>query len=286
MIRSRPRSRRLFPLVAGIVAVLGLTVLASVGPVSAQDEQYPLATATDDLGTYLTGEEGRTLYFFTRDVTPGRSVCSGGCLEAWPPYLLEEGESLTVDESVTGVVGQIPHEDGTFQVTYDGRPLYYWQDDTAAGDTTGQGVGDVWFVALEDGSAPPNQPAVTLAATTTDLGDFLTDADGMTLYFFTNDTTPGASVCDGDCATNWPPLTVPWGNTAVGGEGVPGVVAVTPREDGSWQVTYDGRPLYYFAEDEAAGDTNGQGRGDVWFVALTDGSVPEVAAEPEGSPAG
>jgi predicted lipoprotein with Yx(FWY)xxD motif len=39
-------------------------------------------------------------------------------------------------------------------VTYDGRPLYYWQGDTEAGMTTGQGVGDVWWVATVDGQLP------------------------------------------------------------------------------------------------------------------------------------
>jgi predicted lipoprotein with Yx(FWY)xxD motif len=100
----------------------------------------------------------------------------------------------------------------------------------------------------------------------------------MTLYFFTNDTTPGVSACEGDCLEAWPPLTVPAGNTAAAGDGVTGVVGLVPREDGSLWVTYDGRPLYYFAEDTEAGQTNGQGRGDVWYVAQVDGSVPEAGS--------
>jgi predicted lipoprotein with Yx(FWY)xxD motif len=86
------------------------------------------------------------------------------------------------------------------------------------------------------------------------------------------------STCRGDCLTNWPPLTVPAGNTAAGGDGVTGAVGVAPLADGSLQVTYDGRPLYYFAQDAAEGDTNGQGKGDVWYVALTDGSVPAAGS--------
>jgi predicted lipoprotein with Yx(FWY)xxD motif len=130
---------------------------------------------------------------------------------------------------------------------------------------------------MEDGSMPPNPPAITLGTATSDLGEFLTGDDGKTLYFFTNDVTPGVSTCEGECLENWPPVTIPASNVAAGGEGVTGVVGVAPLADGSLQVTYDGRPLYYFAGDEAEGDTTGQGLGEVWFVALTDGSVPEAS---------
>jgi predicted lipoprotein with Yx(FWY)xxD motif len=273
MIAARSLPRRMLPIAFGTALVLSLSLVVGVGTGVAQDEEYPLAVATDDLGTYLTGQDGKTLYYFTKDVFTGVSACAGGCLEAWPAYLLGADDELTVDAAVTGVVGMVPSGDQQW-VTYDGRPLYYFAQDEAAGDTTGQGLGNVWFVAMEDGSMPPNPPAITLATGTSDLGTFLTGAEGKTLYFFTNDTTPGVSTCTGECLENWPPLTVPAGNTAAGGEGVPGAVGVAPLADGSLHVTYDGRPLYYFAQDAAEGDTNGQGRGDVWYVALTDGSVP------------
>jgi predicted lipoprotein with Yx(FWY)xxD motif len=187
MIAARSLSRRMLPIALGTTMVLGLTLMAGVGTVVAQDEEYPLAVTTDDLGTYLTGEDGKTLYYFTKDVFTGASVCAGGCLEAWPPYLLEADEQLTIDPAVTGVVGMVPSGDEQW-VTYDGRPLYYFAQDEAAGDTNGQGLGNVWFVAMEDGSAPANPPAITLATGTSDLGTFLTGADGKTLYF--SPTTP------------------------------------------------------------------------------------------------
>jgi predicted lipoprotein with Yx(FWY)xxD motif len=275
--RSVSRARR-GALVGSATAALALALVGGAVGVSAQDgESYPLEVVTDELGSYLTGEDGKTLYYFTRDVTPGVSACYGGCAEAWPVYAIEEDEEITAGDGVTGVISRAPRTDGTMQVTYDGRPLYYFADDEAAGDTKGQGVFNVWFVAAENGSMPANPPQVTLAtASSADLGTFLTGADGKTLYYFTNDTVPGVSVCADDCATNWPPVTVNPGNTAVGGDGVTGVVGWAPRADGTLQVTYDGRPLYYFKDDAAAGDTNGQGRGDVWYVALVDGSVPEA----------
>jgi len=267
--------------VAAMSAALALGTVASL-PAAAQSPEAStapagpaaLATATSDLGTFLTGANGMTLYYFTRDAFAGHSVCAGGCATAWPPLLVGEDAEITAGDGVTGVVGQIERPDDTYQVTYDGRPLYYFAKDAAAGDTTGQEVGGVWFVALADGTSPANPPAIELAASTTDLGTFLTGKDGMTLYYFTKDEEPGVSVCEGDCATNWPPLTVPAGSWPAAGDGVTGAVSVAPRSDGSWQVTYDGRPLYYFAKDAAAGDVTGQGVGDVWYVANVDGSVP------------
>lgn len=52
-----------------------------------------------------------------------------------------------------------------------------------------------------------------------------------------------------------------------------GVIGIISATDGSPQATYDGRPLYYFAGDQVAGDVNGQNVGGVWFVATTDGQI-------------
>ncbi len=106
-----------------------------------------------------------------------------------------------------------------------------------------------------------------VAVATATVGKFLTGEDGKTLYTFKKDTTPGTSACTGDCATNWPPFTVTASDTVKPGDGVTGTLATISRPDGTMQVTYNGAPLYYFAADKAAGDTNGQGVGGFWFVA-------------------
>ena len=183
--------------------------------------------------------EGHTSYDFTRDVTPGVSVCSGGCLEARPSLAVAEGQALQAGDGVTGTLGAVARDDGTMQATYRGRPLYHFSGDEAAGDTNGQGVNEVWFVASEDGSMPANPPALTLTAATSDLGTFLTGRDGLTIYFFGADTTPGVSACEGDCLTNWPPVTVQPGNSVAPGDGVTGVLGLITATDGSTQVTYD-----------------------------------------------
>ena len=97
-------------------------------------------------------------------------------------------------------------------------------------------------------------------------GDHLTGKDGMTLYVFGNDSA-NSSACDGGCATTWPPFTIGTGDTLKAGSGVKGKLTTFARSDGSMQVAYGGAPLYYYSLDKAAGDTKGQGVGDVWFIA-------------------
>lgn len=95
------------------------------------------------------------------------------------------------------------------------------------------------------------------------LGKHLTDSKGMTLYYFKNDS-PGKSACAGECSGKWP---VFYSEKIAAPKDVNakdfGTIA---REDGKKQTTYKGYPLYYFAGDAKAGDTNGQGVKDVWFV--------------------
>lgn len=107
-------------------------------------------------------------------------------------------------------------------------------------------------------------------------GDILVDAEGRTLYLFQSDTN-GTSACVDDCEATWPPLT---GDVAAGDGLDASQLGSTQRADGSIQATYAGHPLYYFAGDQAEGDTNGQGVGDVWFVVGPDGSaITEASAD-------
>ncbi|HEY0288813.1 MAG TPA: hypothetical protein VGC62_17705 [Pseudomonas sp.] len=89
----------------------------------------------------------------------------------------------------------------------------------------------------------------------------LVDHSGMTLYTFDKDTSAGKSVCNDQCATNWPPLTASSSDKAVGDW------TIIKRDDDKSQWVYKGKPLYTFKNDKAAGDTTGDGKGDVWHVA-------------------
>jgi len=120
---------------------------------------------------------------------------------------------------------------------------------------------------------PVTGAATVEVSESADFGPILVDGQGMSLYLFTNDTQDsGTSTCVDDCAAEWPPLTTD--GDPVAGEGVDAALLGTiTRDDGSTQVTYNGWPLYYFADDAAAGDTNGQGVGDVWFLVTPAGEA-------------
>ena len=106
--------------------------------------------ATDPaLGQILVDGKGMTLYMYTVD-GPNQSNCAGDCLVKWPPFLTKGNPILGpgVDDSK---VGTALLADGSKIVTYNQMPLYYWFKDTKPGDTSGQGIGSVWFVVNPDG---------------------------------------------------------------------------------------------------------------------------------------
>ena len=90
----------------------------------------------------------------------------------------------------------------------------------------------------------------------------LTGANGMTLYVFDKDVAGnGKSVCNGPCATNWPPL-------AAAADATPsGDYSVIARDDGAKQWALKGKPLYYWTKDQKPGDKTGEGFNGVWHVA-------------------
>lgn len=95
------------------------------------------------LGPILTDAAGMTLYVFTND-DPGVSNCAGGCLEAWPAFLADEVPPAP--DEISGKLGLVERTDGSMQVAYDDRPLYYFASDAAAGEARGDGLNGVWFV--------------------------------------------------------------------------------------------------------------------------------------------
>lgn len=106
------------------------------------------------VGQYLTDANGRALYIFKLD-SPNVSRCTAddGCAEAWPPYL--SGSSTPTDPAVqAALLGTISRPDHRRQSTYNGLPVYYYEDDEHPGDINGQGkleFGGLWYLLSPSG---------------------------------------------------------------------------------------------------------------------------------------
>lgn len=104
------------------------------------------------------------------------------------------------------------------------------------------------------------------------IGTFVTDGAGRTLYRFDNDSNkPPKSVCNGDCQDAWPPLLIK-SPGKIFPDGIdPKILGYVERADGTCQVTINGWPVYYFIADAKPGDLNGQGVNGKWFAVAPDG---------------
>ncbi len=98
------------------------------------------------LGAYLIATNGMTLYTFKND-KPGISACTGVCAIKWPPYTVNSPADLIGNADAFGKLDILKRADGTLQVTYNSMPIYFYAGDKKPGDTTGDGLGGVWFVA-------------------------------------------------------------------------------------------------------------------------------------------
>lgn len=111
-------------------------------------------------------------------------------------------------------------------------------------------------------SAAPSASAMastTVHTADSSLGKILVDSSGKTLYHFDKDS-PTTIACTGSCADTWPPLLAT--GTPTGAE----ALGLIKRPEGTNQVTYKGMPVYRYAGDAKAGDTNGDGIGGVWHA--------------------
>lgn len=152
-------------------------------------------------------------------------------------------------------------------------------DEPGAGDTTFP-AGDTTTTAGDTTTTGGDEAEAMdgVHATETDLGTILVDADGFTLYVFTNDTD-GESTCYDACADLWPPVP---GDSAISTDLDASTFGTTTRTDGSEQLTINSQPLYRYTPDVSPGDTTGQNVGGVWFVVDSAGEMiggPEANAD-------
>jgi len=107
---------------------------------------------SSSLGMYFTNGTGYTLYLFTNDTqNSGKSACYGSCAAYWPPFLGNVSNLILPSGVNASAFGTIQRTDGTTQLTYDGWPLYTYSDDSAPGQTNGQGKFGTWFVVTYPG---------------------------------------------------------------------------------------------------------------------------------------
>jgi predicted lipoprotein with Yx(FWY)xxD motif len=274
------------------VVTLALALPLAVNGTAAQDDTFLKVAQDPAVGSFLTDAEGKTLYLFTPDSTPGESTCYDDCAKNWPP--LTPAEGMTLPAGVPGELTTIDRTDGTQQVAYNDIPLYSFANDKQPGDINGQGVGGRWFI-VPPGAAHGPYPVTPSEGTpvpassvqvgfTDELGPFLTDAEGRTVYPFEKDEKAGESACYDECAKAWP--AVPATEGMMLPPGISGTLSAFDRTDGSQQMTYNDIPLYYYAKDDEPGDTYGQEVGDVWYVVTPGmklGDEPHEADEEAGS---
>src|ERR1051326_8695331 len=150
------------------------------------------ATVNGQSTTILTNAQGMTLYYFKPD-TPTTSACTGGCASAWPPLLFSGSGSPSSAATLSGTLSAVTTANGN-QVEYNGHLLYTYSGDSAPGQTKGEGVGGKWFVCTPDlAAASSGSSALINTASATVQGKsvtILTNAQGMTLYYFTPDSAP------------------------------------------------------------------------------------------------
>lgn len=141
-----------------VVAIAAFGVAAAF---AAAPSSVTLSTGSSaSLGKFLTAPDGHTLYTLSSDPN-NSSTCSGACATAWPPLMVASGGKVTGPSGVSGL-STFSRSDGTTQVAYNGRALYEFIQDTAAGQTTGEGVvafGGTWHVAAVQGAAMSAEPS-------------------------------------------------------------------------------------------------------------------------------
>ena len=235
-----------------------------VGKVTVMELLPDILLAEDsELGMILTDREGFTLYYFTKDALPDTSLCTGGCVDNWPLFYVENpelGDGLDMAD-----FGVIEHPEGGMQSTYKGWPLYYWVNDLNPGETKGEAVGDVWFVAKPDYSIMLmdglliGKDGVTynsIYEPGEEMVQYFVDEYGRTLFIFVNDSHNNNNFTDDDFGNNgvWPVYEEELQHVASTlDKSMFGSIDVF----GHQQLTFKGWPLYYFGQDAHRGQTTG-----------------------------
>lgn len=243
-----------------------LCALTAIQFTSCNKEDTPTPPRTDihldsnaQTGKHLVDKDGKTLYYFSNDVN-GLSNCTGGCLTNWPVFLADSVTTTFSDGLLASDFSRITTPTGVRQTTYKGWPLYYYSPggvQEAAGQTTGEGVGNIWFVAKTNYSITIANYQLKGANGINYLGtyapgdgrtSYFCDEKGNTLYAFGRDSSLINKYTKADFSNNavWPiyeteNITVP--------STLDKSLFVVITFNGKKQLTYKGWPLYYYGPD-------------------------------------
>jgi predicted lipoprotein with Yx(FWY)xxD motif len=140
---------RTIPLIAIALAAAALTACgsgsgssqsqkSSAAPASSKTTTVSLASVSG-VGKVLVDSKGFALYSPKQDAS-GMIRCTGSCTAIWVPLTVKG--SPTGASSLAGKLGTVMRPDGTKQVTFDGKPLYTFAEDSSPKKVTGNGIAD------------------------------------------------------------------------------------------------------------------------------------------------
>ncbi len=136
---------------------------AAAAPGGAAAEAAVKVARIQGFGLFLTDNDDRTLYAYAND-TKDTSNCTGNCIQNWPPFIAHATPQAPSNINPS-LLTTFKRPDGTLQVEYDGRPLYYFVGDKKPGDVKGQNVGNVWHVLSPRGNPMLNPFAPSATST-------------------------------------------------------------------------------------------------------------------------
>ncbi len=275
-----------------ILAAIAVILLFVISCKKSNTSITPLQTnihldSNGQVGNHIVDKDGRSLYFFANDAN-GLSNCTGGCLATWPAFLADSATATYSDGLTASDFKTIITASGSKQTTYKGWPLYYYAPGGApepAGQTTGEGIGGIWFVAKTNYSIMfANNQLIggngINYLSNYSAGDgrsiYLTDGNGNTLYTFAKDSNLINKFTKPDFSNNTLfPIYETTNITTPSTLDKSLLVAI--NVNGKNQLTYNGWPLYYYGADSLVrGATKGitfpssQPVGAIWPVATKD----------------
>jgi predicted lipoprotein with Yx(FWY)xxD motif len=160
-------------------AAIGLLLIAGCGGSSSDDSASAAPAGTSRMtvavesvggtGDVLVDSHGAALYMAHQEGN-GKILCTNSCTDIWIPLTLKGNRQPSGPSSVSNALGVTKRPDGARQLTFDGKPLYRFAEDTSPGEVTGNGVSDSfsgrmfsWQVATANGGSGggAQQPAPT-----------------------------------------------------------------------------------------------------------------------------